>query len=92
MIIFNATPNESGVCDSLSIALDKIVAVYDKWSELNKNWVMTIHLVNGISYEITTDDEEMGCEVINAVERGSVKNTYFAGLAPNVLKIEELIR
>jgi len=74
----------------LAIAVDKIVSVFDVWSEEKQLWITTVDLVNGLSYEISHNHEDIGEYISNAIHNGDIKNTIFEHMPAHVNDIKKI--
>lgn len=62
----------------LAVTLEKIVSIYDEWEPEKKAGITTIDLINGFSYQVFHNEEQLGAELCNAIESNSVEDTIFA--------------
>ena len=71
--------------DLLVITIDKIVAVYEQMSpDKDDTRIITIDLVNGISYHLFAKGEELLNAIIRVLQRDSTEGTWFDDDTPEL--------
>lgn len=74
--------------DLLVIAIDKVVAVYEQMSpDKDDTRIITIDLVNGISYHLFAKGEELLDAILLVLQRDSTEGTWFDDDTPELLKV-----
>ena len=73
--------------DLLVIAIDKIVAVYEQLSpDKDDTRIITIDLVNGISYHLFAKGEKLLNAILLVLQRDSTKGTWFVANSPVIIR------
>jgi hypothetical protein len=72
---------------SYSFNLSKIVSIIEEDEEFQ--FITTLDMDNGVSFQIVHNVEDLGCEMVNAIVRGTIEGTIYADECPDVIRIRK---
>lgn len=75
------------VFDHLAIKIDKIIAVYDQYDSETGNCTVTIDLISGISYQVLTENDCLGGDIVAILSGHPIEKTILNDV-PNVLEVK----